>query len=733
MPRTSFMKKTVLSLMSLSAASICASAQEPVDYVNPYMGNISHVLKPTYPTVQLPNSMLRVFPRRADFADMLLEGLPLANSSHRSPGGMGLEVYARAGGLELRDGYPRQYAYDREKTTPYSYEVFLEGEDVGVKFAPAARSAIYEFDFSDSADGERLIRLWVQNGSAFSEGGTCGLNENLPRGAAMHLAAEFEPKAEKFSVSEDGKSLSAVFPKGTGLVRMKYGISFIDAAQAKENLEREMPGFDLEKTAQNGRKLWNEKLSKIKVDGSRRDMEIFYTSLWRTYERMVDFGEYGRHYNPFDGKVHESGEPFYADDWIWDTYLTVHPLRILIEPEMEAAMLSSYIKMARASKENWLPTFPQIWGDAHAMNGNHAIVAFLDAQEKGLKGVDFKSAYEAALNTLETETITPWVRAPANELDAFYKKRGYFPALREGERETVGDVNRFERRQAVAVTLGASCDDWALSRLAALNGDGGNAEKYSARAKNYENLWNAETKFFHPRDRAGKFIEPFDYRFSGGMGFRDYYDENNGHTYRWNLAFDIDGLVKLMGGAENFAQNLDGLFTTPLGKSRQHFHVENGPDQTGNIGQFAMGNEPSFHIPYLYNHAGMPWKTQKTARLVTDMWFRNDLMGVPGDEDGGAMSAYVVFTMLGIYPTSPGKPFYDIGSPYFKSAEIDLGGGKSLKIVAKNAGRHNKYVQSAKLNGREFSKPQIAHKDIAEGGVLEFEMGEKPNREWGLE
>jgi predicted alpha-1,2-mannosidase len=365
------------------------------------------------------------------------------------------------------------------------------------------------------------------------------------------------------------------------------------------------------------------------------------------------------------------------------------------------------------------------------MNGNHVIVSFLDAQRKALDGVDYKEAYRLALNTLETATITPWVRAPANELDAFYKKHGYFPALREDERETVKDVNRFERRQSVAVTLGASYDDWALSELAKLNGDDENHKKYSARSQNFKNLWNADTQFFHPKDKSGKFIEPFDYRYSGGMGFRDYYDENNGYTYRWNLAFDPQALVDIMGGSENFAKNLDELFITPLGKSRQHFYVENGPDQTGNIGQFAMGNEPSFHIPYLYNHAGQPWKTQKMTRLVTDMWFRNDLMGIPGDEDGGAMSAYVVFTMLGVYPTSPGKPVYDITGPYFEEAEIDLGKGNTLKIIAKNAGKHNKYVKSVKLNGKEITGPQIEHKEIGRGGLLEFEMSESPNYEWG--
>lgn len=723
------MKKNLLLAIILSLSNFSYSAS-PVDYVNPYMGNISHVLKPTYPTIQLPNSILRVFPRRADFSDLQVEGLPLMVWGHRNQGASGLEIIVKDSFDFSETLYPQKYFYDREEITPYSMKTFLEGEDVSVEFAPSFKSAIYKFDFSESPKAMRTIRLWTNAHSASADGNILNIVEALPRGVKMYIAMRFDKEPIEVKVSPDKKSVAASFNSAENTISAKYGVSFISAQKALENLEREIPDFDLQKLENQGRKLWNEKLSKIKVEGSERDKELFYTSLWRNFERMVDFSEYGQYYNPFDGKVHESDAPFYADDWIWDTHLTSHPLRILIDPKVEADMLNSYLAMAEASKEKWLPTFPQIWGDSHAMNGNHVIPTFLDAQKKNLPGVDYVAAYKFALNTLETETITPWCRAPANELDEFYKENGYFPALREGERETVADVNRFEKRQSVAVTLGASYDDWALSELAKLNGDDKNHQKYSARAKNYKNLWNPDTQFFHPKDMAGKFIEPFDYRFAGGLGFRNYYDENNAYTYRWYLAFDAEGLIELMGGNENFTRNLDELFVTPLGTSRTAFYANHGPDQTGNIGQFAMGNEPSFHIPYLFNRAGKAWKTQKFTRLVCDMWFKNNLLGIPGDEDGGAMSGFVVFTMLGIYPTVPGKPEYDLTGPYFEESCIDLGGGKTFKIVAKNASSKNKYIRSAKLNGKPFESSKISHSDIAAGGILELEMSDNPNKNW---
>lgn len=716
----------------MSIMPVSNFAAEPVDYVNPYVGNISHVLKPTFPTVQLPNSILRVFPRRADFADIQLEGLPLMAYSHRTQGASGIEILVKDGFKNQNISYPKKYFYDREEITPYSMSVFLEGENVGVKFAPSFKSAIYEFDFTESANAQKVVRLWSNSKKAFYENGAIGVVENLPRGAKMYLAMEFENAPLEVQIAPNKKSVAAIFAKDVKTVRARYGVSFISAQKALSNLRREIDGFDSAKLAKIGREIWNEKLSRIRVKGSEDDLKLFYTSLWRNFERMVDFSEYGEFYNPFNAQVCKSDAPFYSDDWIWDTHLTSHPLRVLIDPKVEADMLNSYIKMADASAEKWLPTFPQIWGDSHAMNGFHIIPCFLDAQKKGLEGVDYKTAYKLCLNTLETATRTPWSRAKANELDEFLDTFGYFPALRENERESISDVNKFEKRQAVAVTLGDSYDSWAMSELAELNKDPQSAKKYSARAKNYKNLWNASTQFFHPKDSAQKFIEPFDYRLSGGAGFRDFYDENNGHTYRWYLAFDTENLISLMNGNENFERNLDELFTTPLGKSKVKFFAENGPDQTGNIGQFAMGNEPAFHIPFLYNSVGKPWKTQKIARLVTDMWFRNNLLGIPGDEDGGAMCGYVVFTMLGIYPTVAGKPEYDISSPYFTEAQIDLQNGKTFKIVAKNSDKKNKYIQSATLNGKPYDSCKIKHSDIAQGGVLEFEMGEKPNKNWGL-
>lgn len=187
-----------------------------------------------------------------------------------------------------------------------------------------------------------------------------------------------------------------------------------------------------------------------------------------------------------------------------------------------------------------------------------------------------------------------------------------------------------------------------------------------------------------------------------------------------------------MGGREAFIASLDAMFSEPLGKSKFEFFAQL-PDHSGNVGQFSMANEPSLHIPYLYNYAGEPWKTQKRIRALLDQWFRNDLMGIPGDEDGGGMSAFVVFSQLGFYPVTPGLPVYNIGSPAFEESVIRLDNGEEFKIIARNCSKENKYIQSAKLNGKEWNKPWFSHDDLTEGGLLELKMGSKANKTWGAD
>jgi predicted alpha-1,2-mannosidase len=714
--------------------------REPVDWVNPYMGNISHLLVPTYPTVHLPNSLLRVYPDRGDYTGSLLKGLPVVSTSHRGSFAFSISPF-QGNPAGVKPVIP--YSYDLEKITPFSYSVLLDEQNIGVKFALSHQSALYNIDFTlgkpvyllvNSRDGELK---W--NGEALSG------YQVLRNNTKVYIWLETEIKPLNVGILRDGKIVTSEaiasgtnacivldFGSKTTMVRTRYGISFINEDQAKRNMEREITSYDTKPLMEEGRRIWNESLSKTKVKGgSDDDKSVFYTSVYRTYERPICISEDGRYFSAFDGKVHnDSGRPFYTDDWIWDTYRASHPLRVLTEPKMEENILNSYILMAGQSENFWMPTFPGVTGDSHAMNCNHAVAAMADAYEKGLRGFDLEKAYRACKGAITEKTLVPWTGKPAGKLDLFYKRHGYFPALREGEPETIPEVNSFEKRQAVAVPLGTSYDQWCLSQIAKRLGKTDDYNYFLKCSYNYRNLFNPETHFFHPKDSNGVFIKPFNYIFSGGIGARDYYDENNGWTYRWDIQHNVGDLIKLMGGNEAFVANMDAMFAEPMGKSKWQFYSQ-FPDQTGNVGQFSMGNEPSFHIPYLYNYAGQPWKTQKNIRALLKMWFRNDLMGIPGDEDGGGMSAFVTFSMMGFYPVTPGLPSYNIGSPLFSESVIKTGNGKEFKIIAENCSEDNKYIQSAKLNGKEWNKPWFSHDDIKDGGELIIVMGARPNYSWG--
>jgi predicted alpha-1,2-mannosidase len=712
-----------------------------IDYVNPYMGNISHLLVPTFPTIHLPNSMLRVYPERRDFTGVQMHGLPLIITSHRGSSAFNLSPFQG----DMKGTSPViDYSYDQEKLTPYSYSVYLDEHQVDVDYGLSHQSAAYELKFE--GDGPVNLMLNSLRGEMKWDGEAISglqviLNDTrvflylLPSELPEQVYSLKNGKLSE-SVSAEGRNACLVlkFKEGTKALNVKYGISFIDQDQARANLEREVQGKKVEELQAAGRNIWNEALEKIRVSGgSADDLTVFYTSLYRCYERPIAISEDGRYFSAFDGKVHEDqGRPFYTDDWIWDSYRAHHPLNILIDPEKEEDILHSFVRMSEQMDQFWWPTFPEVTGDSRRMNSNHGVATVIDAHRKGLANFDLDKAYRATRGAIMEKTLAPWSGLPAGKLDAFYHEKGYIPALYEGEEETIPEVHHFERRQPVAVTLGTSYDQWCLAQLAEELGHTEDAAYFMAASYNYRNLFNKKTGFFHPRDWDGNFIEPFNYEFSGGMGARGFYGENNGWVYRWDVQHNIPDLIDLMGGSEAFVNNLDAMFAKPLGRSKYAFYAML-PDHTGNVGQFSMANEPSLHVPYLYNYAGQPWKTQKRLRKLLKEWFRNDLMGVPGDEDGGGMSAFVVFSQMGFYPVIPGEPEYSIGSPVFEQVSVDLGEGRVFEIEAQDASEENKYIQKAFLNGEPLEQPWISHEVIMAGGKLVFEMGPRAKKSWGTD
>jgi len=401
---------------------------------------------------------------------------------------------------------------------------------------------------------------------------------------------------------------------------------------------------------------------------------------------------------------------------------------LLLDPGRQVDMVRSYLRMY--DQTGWLPSFPTVGAEREFMIGHHAAPFILDVYAKGYRDFDVKKAYEAIRKNAMEATLLPWRRGPVTELDNVYLKQGFFPALRVGEKETVSAVHPSERRQSVSVTLEAAYDDWAVAQFASMLNKNADYEYFSQRAFNYRKLYNPTIGFMAPKSSDGKWVEPFDPKLAGGQGGRDYSTECNTWTYTYSVQHDVAGLMDLMGGRKNFSERLDQLFQEPYGADKW-VYLKQFPDCTANFGQYAQGNEPSFHIPYLYVHAGQPWKTQRRVRELMELSFDDSPYGIPGDDDGGAMSSWYVFSAMGFYPVTPGTTEYVIGSPIFTETKLSLPNGKTFTISATGASVRHKYIQSATLNGKPLTKAWLTHADIVDGGTLVLQMGSRPNKEWG--
>jgi predicted alpha-1,2-mannosidase len=646
-----------------------------------------------------------------------IESFPLTISSHRQP-----ELFSIMPG----DGSPA--AYDQEKTTPYYYSVRFDDSLLRTEFTPTERCGYFRFTFPKG--GASIVVANRQAGSLHA-GANGALNGQESVGdLKAYIYGEFTAPV-KIQTESTGDKTRLVATAQATTVEFRYGVSFISVEQAEKNLRHEIPDWGFDRVRDAAKARWNETLGRISVQGGTdAQRKIFYTALYRCFERMINISEDGQYFSGFDHKVHRDPRPFYVDNWLWDTFRALEPLQTLLNPDVQADKIQSYVRMYQQS--GIMPTFALAQGNYACMNGNHSAPWFADAWFKGVRNFDLATAYEGIRKRSLEDTLLPWRLGPKGPLDDFYAAHGYMPALRPGEKETDPQVHPFEKRQPVPVTLENSLDDWEIAQIARVLNKPEDEKLFLRRAANYRNLFRADKGLMWPKDADGKWIEPLDPKFGGGMGGRDYYDENNGYTYTWDVAQDFKGLFALMGGTEKAQDNLDQLFREPLGRSKYEFQAK-FPDSTSMVGQFSMGNEPSFAIPYIYNRLGAPWKTQKRVRMLLEAFFTDTLQGIPGDEDGGGMSAFVVFSMLGFYPVTPGIPAYDVGSPVFDKATIHLKNGKDFVIVARNNSHENKYVQSILLNGRPLGQVWFRHADIANGGTLELTMGDAPNLRLGAD
>ena len=717
-------------------------------YVDPNIGGVAPLLTTKNPTVHRPHGMARVYPvTRPGLGDRFLSdkiyGFAVNMPAYRN--GHVTELMATKGEVSANQSTnAATYDHDLEEVHPWHHQVWLEEPNIVADWTTTERAVIYRFNFQDKEKSNILFR---SNGNAsFSINGKNAIQGwEESEGTKQYFYAQFSKPFDQNGTFAAGKVTSGdneikgrkigsyvTFNEVMTPVEVRIGISYIDENQAKDNLVREMESKAFEQIADESYQIWKEALGRIQVTGgTERQLRIFYTSLYRGLERMVNISENGRYFSGYDKKVHnDEGRPFYVDDWLWDTFRSHHPLLFILEPDKQVDMVESYVKMYEQS--GWMPTFPQFYGDFPAMIGFHSAALMWDTYQKGGTNFDVEKGYEGLKKNAMKGTMLPWRAGPMCSLDSFYIKNGWYPALPEGAPEPEPMVQDFEKRQSVAVTLEHSYDDWCLAQLAKALGKTDDYNYFTKRSQNYRNVYNPANGFFSPKMADGNWVEPFDPQTSGGIGSRMYYAENNAYIWNFSVMHDIPGLIQLMGGAEPFTQKLDNLFNEPTHMAKWQF-MGKSPDSSGLNGMFPAGNEPSFHVPYLYNYVGKPWKTQRRIRQIMEMWFDDSPLGLAGDEDGGALCSWYVFSAMGFYPVTPGSGLYAIGSPFFPKVEIKLPDGKIFTVKADNVSKKNKYIQSAKLNGEVLNTAWIKHSDITAGGTLEFVMGDRPNKDWGTE
>ena len=361
--------------------------------------------------------------------------------------------------------------------------------------------------------------------------------------------------------------------------------------------------------------------------------------------------------------------------------------------------------------------FPEWASPGHrdCMIGNNSASVLADAYLKGIKVEDVKTLYEGLIHG--TKNVHPTVSSTGRRGYEYYNKLGYVPY----------DVKINEN---TARTLEYAYNDWCIYQLAKeLKRPEKEIQLFAKRAMNYKNVFDKDSKLMRGKNEDGTFQSPF-----SPLKWGDAFTEGNSWHYSWSVFHDPQGLIDLMGGKDMFITMLDSVFSVPPVFDESYYGqvIHEIREMTiMNMGNYAHGNQPIQHMIYLYNYAGQPWKTQKRIRQMLKTWFRNDLMGMPGDEDGGGMTSFVVFSSLGFYPVTPGLPVYNIGSPLFTNTKITLDNGSIFEIDAQNASDENKYIQSATLNGQEWNKPWFSHDDLKNGGKLMLIMGNKPNKTWG--
>jgi len=721
-----------------------------VDYINPLMGTDSDYelsTGNTYPAIARPWGMNFWTPQTGEMGSgwiytynaTKIRGFKQTHQPSPWVNDYGqFSLFPLTGKLKITEEERASwFSHKAETVKPHYYKVYLAEYDVVTEITPTERAAMFRFTFPENDSSFVLI-------DAFDEGSYIKIipSENkiigyttknsggVPDNFKNYFVIVFDkPFASSNIWSKDHlvQDISELQDNHVGAairfqttrgekVHAHVSSSFISFEQAEMNM-KELGDKSFDDIKLEGRNIWNKELSRIKVEGGTDDqIKTFYSCLYRVLLFPRSFFEYDKdgemfHYSPYNGEVLPGY--MFTDNGFWDTFRAVFPFFNLMYPSLNEKIQAGLVNTYKES--GWLPEWASP-GHRNIMVGSNSATLIADAWLKGCRGYDIEVLWDAILKNSKNEG--PMHSVGRYGVD-YYNRLGYIPY----------DVGVNEN---AARTLEYAFADFCIYQLGkALGKPKEEIEIFKQRSQNYRNLFDAESKLMRGKNEDGTFQTPF-----SPFKWGDAFTEGNAWHYTWSVFHDVQGLIDLMGGNNEFVTMLDSVFVVPPIFDDSYYGIvihEIREMQIMNMGNYAHGNQPVQHMIYLYNYAGQPWKAQYWLREVMDKLYTPQADGYCGDEDNGQTSAWYVFSAMGFYPVAPATDEYVIGAPLFKKITLSLENGKTIEISAPDNSAKNLYVQSIDVDGSRYDKNYFNFSDLKEGGKISFQMSDKPNKSRGID
>ena len=751
------MKNKLCMLLLASGIGLfsCAEQDLPKEYtdsVNVFIGTGGH--GHTFPGATLPHGMVQLSPDTRLFGWDACSGYYYDDTSimgftHTHLSGTGIGDYGDilfmpvvgekpliAGTAENPDeGYRSRFSHEQESARPGYYQVLLQDDSINVELTATLRAGLHRYTYPKASDARLIVDMEptihghqhpVTQIRVVNDSTIAGMKYTVgwakrhyvyfyavfssPFDYKLYSGTEYQSDSTSVTVNTAKAVISFRNLPADGRVLAKVGISSVDEEGARLNVEAEIPNWDFEGVMKQANTAWNEALGKIDIETSDNDSRtVFYTSLYHAFIQPSLASDVDGRYRTMGHEIKQDvSYTNYTVFSLWDTFRAAHPLYTIVTPEQNQAFIRSLLR--KYDEGGILPKWELASNETGTMIGYHAVSVIADAMMKKQCDFDVKKALEACIRSsvYDTTGVTPMMdrqilNGKLMPVSIKYKNElGYIPCDKVG-----GSVSQ---------GLEFAYNDWLIAQMMKEHNRKDLYDKYMELSRNYRNYFDPETKLMRGRLSDGSWITPFD---PASVQRPSNYVEGNAWQWAWFVPQDVEGLMELVGGQKSFEAHLDTLFTT---SSELTGDPNAAADVTGMIGQYAHGNEPSHHIPYLYNYAGAPRKTQALVDHILRTLYHNDPNGLSGNEDVGQMSAWYALSAMGFYSFCPGRPVYEIGRPIFDKVTIHLSNGKDFVIQAKNNSVENKYIRSMKLNGEDLAEPRFSHFDLMKGGELIFEM-----------